>query len=158
MIGRGNMKRVLCWILAVISAVVSADGVIKTSPKMNQIRINIPKGKAGRIQKEAADEKHTNGKILILPDTSKPDYHLSVYFHDPAGLYDRKRYTVKFTVSDDIAPGVQMSLGLKTKDRNYNWYGSLRGMQYRKLAVRPGSGDSVSHTVHRGRHCRADFQ
>ena len=133
------MKKFLCLILAGISAVVSADGVIKTSPKMNQIRVNIPKGKAGRIQKEAADEKYPNGKILILPDTSKPDYRLSVYFHDPAGFHDRKRYTVKFTVSDDIAPGVQMSLGLKTKDRNYNWYGSLRGMQYRKLTVKPGS-------------------
>ncbi len=133
------MLKQLCLFCALIPVLaIAADG-IKNSVRLDALHPYVYPKQGSKYLKIKPDKNYPLGRFQFLADKSKPNYRVEAYFHDPATLEQYKRYTVKFTVSDDVTLAAQLSFGLKPKNKKFGWYGSFKGIKTAQFPLIPGN-------------------
>lgn len=93
---------------------------------LEHFRIYKTKGFAGRVEYVKKSTENPMTRRKFVPDDSEANYVVQLYGHDPAALSDVKAYTLTITVSDDVNPEAEIGFSLKSKNKKYGWYGSIR--------------------------------
>ena len=123
---------------AVAMPLLLAAEEVKSFLPLHKMRTYVNKGQAGKSQSIAPAAEVPHGKFVILPDNSASSYRLQAYLHDAAKADEFRRYTLKFSVSDDVTPTAQLSFTLRPKNRKYGWYGTFRPDTVRQFPLIPG--------------------
>ena len=127
------------WISALAALpLVLAAGDGKSFLPLHRMRTYVNKGQTGKFQKIAPSKENPDGKFVILPDNAGSPYRLQAYLHDAAKPDEFRRYTLKFSVSDDVTPAAQLNFTLRPKNRKYGWCGTFRPDTVRQFPLIPG--------------------
>ena len=135
------MKKALA-LLTMLAAfgIVAGETAASAPVKMNLATFRIYKAAAngGIVETVAKTAEHPTVRRKFVPDPAKEKYAIQLYGHDPAAPGDVKVYTLTVTVSDDANPDAAMMFSLKSKNKKYGWYGSLRADTVKQMRLTPG--------------------
>jgi len=135
------MKKALA-LLAMLAAFGAAAGDAAGSApvKMNLAKFRIYKAAAngGIVETVAKNAENPAVRRKFVPDPAKGKYSIQLYGHDPAAPNEAKVYTLTFTVSDDVNPDAAVMFSLKSKNKKYGWYGSMRADTVKQMRLSPG--------------------
>ena len=135
------MKKMLSLFAAMIVVGIAAEEPAAPTPvKMNLANFRIYKAAAngGIVEKVAKTAENPEVRRKFVPDPSKEKYNVQLYGHDPASLDKTKTYSLTIIVSDDTNPDAAVMFSLKSKNKKYGWYGSMRSDTIKQLKLSPG--------------------
>ena len=135
------MKKTLSLLAMMAVIGVAAGDTAGPAPvKMNLASFRVYKAAAngGMIEKVAKTTENPMVRRKFVPDPSKEKYSIQLYGHDPAALDETKVYTLTITVSDDANPDAVVVFSLKSKNKKYGWYGSMRADTIKQMQLSPG--------------------
>ena len=130
------MKKLIAAAAAV--PLMLAAGETKGFLPLDRMQTYVNKGQTGKFRKVAPSKENAHGKFVFLPDKSEAPYRLQAYLHDAAKTDEFRRYTLKFSVSDDVTPAAQLSFTLRPKNRKYAWCGNFRPDAVKQFPLIPG--------------------
>ena len=134
------MKKFILLLLAMTGMAVFAEDAAKDMNLAN-FRIYKDKNRAGIVE-TIPKTAETPLRKRFVADTSADSYIIQIYGHDPVALDDVKTYTLTYTVSADASADGDIGFALKTKNKKYGWYGSLRAGVGKAETLTPGT-----HTI-----------
>jgi len=122
------MKKMLLLIvaIAVCGVLGAAESAEPVKMALEHFRTYKNKDAAGIVEYVAKSAEIPMTRRKFIPDASAQKYLIQLYGHDPAALTDTKTYTLTVTVSDDVNPEAELSFAIKSKNKKYGWYGSIR--------------------------------
>ena len=135
------MKKMLLPLLAAVAFGVTAEETAAPIPvKMNLANFRIYKAAAngGIVKPVPKTAENPMARRKFVPDPSKEKYNIQLYGHDPSAPNETKVYSLTITVSDDANPDAVVMLSLKSKNKKYGWYGSMRADTIKQMQLSPG--------------------
>ena len=135
------MKKILSLLAVMAAFGIAAGEAAGPAPvKMNLASFRVYKAAAngGIVEAVAKSAENPAARRKFVPDPSKGKYGIQLYGHDPAAPDEAKVYTLTITASDDVNPEAVVVFSLKSKNKKYGWYGSMRADTIKQMPLSPG--------------------